>query len=304
MADPAFAVTNRPYFMQAGPTDTDIVYTADDFRLFQSIVLHRTGILDAGAMRVTQADVVGMKIKVAVGAASLGAGQSGVYAVMLPGPVEISVASFNTAPPGLRTHAVWVAIYDKLLSAIGDYSGRIVVTEDTGGGAPDPQSLTWNGGAITSLQLATFTLGPGQSNIQNANILNDTLHGGMAGGFISLGNPTYLNTGFSDNATSGTAGFRVLYANGAVRLSGSIKRTTAGQMFTAAGSPYVIGRMHPHYRPKLDRYLTCATTLDADKGSPYTCRLKIEYDGTMTLNMAVGQSCSAVIFDGVSYDID
>lgn len=294
------AVCSRPFFMQAVTGDADIVYTSTDFRMYSNAILHRTGVLDAGYLRVAQADNVGFKIKVRAGIANV----NGAYIVALPADAEISLTGFNTSPPFKTTHKVWVAIYDKNADpATLDYSGRIVVTEDTGGGAPDPVSELFNGGAHSSLFLADVTMGPGQSNIQDANISNRPRHGGMAGNPVDL-NPYLTTTQYIPIADGTTGLFRVVYNNGVARMGGGITRNGGGTSTPPfATGIHRIGRMPPEFWPTQSRRMICATSID-DATKPLYARLRVYPDGAMEVHIPAGGAPTSVMFDGVTYDLD
>lgn len=296
----AFATCSQPFFQQAVAGDTPIVYTSTDFRLHSTAILRRSGILDSQDLWVSQAANVGFRIKVAFGAANVGgAGVNGAYLVNLPASVEISLLGFNTSPPATRTHQVWVAVYDKQIQGLTDYSGRIVVTEDKGIGAPDPVDGSWIGQAVASLPLATVTMGPGQPNVQNSNIVNNPRHGGVSGSYYSLVNNVY--TIYENNSGSDAADFRVWYHNGTARLGGSVRPKT-GTFVPSPAAGVTIGRLPPYFWPQSARYLTCATTFDG--GGGFTCRLRIDTDGALVLHIPAGQKPSAVVFDGLTYDLD
>jgi hypothetical protein len=296
LATATLPLTPAPFFMQAYAGDTDIYYSAADFRRFLTAVKRRPGILGSVDFAVQQADVVGWAIKVSVGYAHL-YGVAGSYLVQLTESTNISVAAFDTAPIAARTHKVFLAVYDKLIS--GDiYQGQVVVTEDVdGGGAPNPS------GAVAFLLLATFTITKSQSNIQNKDIKNVAQHGGSSGAYTPLSSMLLGASYESADAVTGTAEARAIYHDGYVRLSGSIRRVGGGVFDT--GSSHTLGALITALRPKSQVVLTCGV----DSGS-YTARLQIAPDGTFVVRIPpkIGTTSytqpTIIHLDGCTYDLD
>lgn len=296
MATATFPFTTTPFFMQAYAGDPDIYYTAADFRRFFLAVKRRPGILGSVDFGVQQNDVVGWNIKVSVGFAHVyGTGNS--YLVQLTQTAVVSLAGFNTAPAATRTHKVFIAVYDKLIS--GDtYEAQIVVTEDEGTGAPTPP------GAVAYLQLATVSIAKSQSNIQNANITNVADHGGSSGAYFDLTSRGMINAGYQavDGMVGGAAP-RAIFHDGYVRLSGSLGRT--GDLPFEAGSSHDILSLIAALRPRYAARLTCA----ASNGG-LTAQLSIDPDGTVLLKIPakIGTTTytqpSWINLDGCTYDLD
>lgn len=287
--------TTVPFFMQAYTGDPDILYSAADFRRFFLAIKRRPGVLGSVDFAVQQADVVGWGVKISPGFAHVyGTGNS--YLVQLTTVPTVSIASFNTAPDATRTHKVFIAVYDKTIS--GDvYQGQIVITEDVGGGAPNPS------GAVAYLLLADITVAKGQSNIQNKNIFNVADHGGSSGAYFDLATRGMINTGYLDDPSPEAAPARAIYHDGYVRLSGAIGRS-GGALFEA-GSSHDILSLIEALRPKYNVHLTCGV----NKGG-YTAQLSISPDGTTWLYIPgkVGTTTYTtadwIYLDGCTYDLD
>lgn len=289
-------LANAPFFLQKDVGDGDpIYYSAADFRRFFNGVLPRSGILGSSHFLVTQADNVGMAIKVNSGFANV----AGLYLVHLPNDLTINLGSFAANPPATRTHKVFLSVYDEQTTSVGGYGANIDVMEDTGAGANYPPSTT-----SAYLQLATITVAPNQQNIQNANIVNTVRHGGMAGEYVYLA--PYLNTGFDTaGSDADTSDFRARYENGRVFLSGAVKRT-GGTAF-ANGSSYDFGVMHSNLRPARTKYITGPCSIydsQSDSTGTYTWRLSITKDGVMNARLPTGTGPQYLLFDGMSYDLD
>jgi hypothetical protein len=296
LATATLPFTTTPYFMQAVAGDPDIYYTAADFRRFFLAVKRRPGVLGSLDFGVHQADVVGWSIKITGGYAHV-AGSANSYLAYLTPTSTISLAGFNTSPPAARTHKVFIAVYDKLISG-SLYQGQIVVTEDVdGSGAPAPS------GAVAYLLLANVFINKGQANIQDANIKNIADHGGSSGVYYDL-TAGMINPGYQSVATIvDSAPPRAIYHDGYIRLSGAIGRTS-GALFDA-GSVYDILSLWPSIRPRYKVRLTCGV----DKGG-YTAQISIDTDGTTRLYIPgkVGTTtyttANWIYLDGLTYDMD
>lgn len=296
-------LSDMPFFMQrkVGSSHDEISYTAAQFRNYTAALATRTGTLGSAQFLVTESANVGWTITVNSGYVRVG-GSGANYLVRLGADLPDLPVDVNHDPPLIRTHAVYVAVYDGQVSATADdYEARLVITEDTGAGAPIPP-----GPPAAYLPIATITVKPNQPNIQNADIRNTARHGGAAGEYVPL--EPYLNPNLYESAGSsgGTAVFRAIYMSaGVVRLGGSIKRKD-GKPFDG-GESIDIGTMHSNFRPDRIRYLTCPCAITephTDKSGTYTCRLTITPAGLMTIHMPVGQSPNQIFFDGVTYDLD
>lgn len=283
----------KPFFLQKDVGASDpIYYSASDFRRMLTGLFPRTGILGSSHFLITQADNVGMAIKVNAGYAVVGR-----YLVHSAETQTIDLSGFSGSPAATRTHKVFLSVYDAL-TAGSDYAAKVEVVEDTGAGANPP------GNAANYLQLGTLSVGPNQGNIQNKNIANTVRHGGNAGEYVMLDG--YLDALFT---TAGTdtdgADFRALYTNGFVRLSGAIKRAD-GKAF-ANGANYNIGVMHSNLRPARTVFLSGACSVydsPSDNTGSYHWRLAINKDGLMTAFLPTGTGPRYLNFDGMSYDLD
>jgi len=287
-----------PFFVQADVGDQPMYYSAADFRRFMHSFLARTGVLGGNHFWISQADVVGFAVKIHSGFARVG-GIGYDYLVHLPTDQTITLTGFATNPPAVRWHYVYLAVYDKLYGGVDDYTSKIVIVEDTGtGGGPAPADAT------ATLYLGSIEIAPGQSNVQNRHISNDHQHGGTQGGYQFLSG--FLTSAYaSADTTFGTAPFRARYEGGTIRLGGAIKRVD-GAVFPGNAS-YVIGTLPGDLRPRSTRVLTCPCAIrepqTATDGT-YTCRLRIDPDGTMTIQMPVENAPKTIFFDGVTYDLD
>lgn len=294
-----------PYFMQTaiGSTQPQIAYTAAEFRAYTAAIMRRTGVLGSSDFVCEQSPNVGKSFVVNSGAIRVG-GAGSNYVVVLGAdlPVTLADPGWDWDPPAPRVHGVYVGIEDGVKTAsLDEYRARIVVCEDTGGGTPTPPSTI-----VAYAMIATITIKPNHGPIQNADIDNWTFrrHGGSAGEYIApvLDGNIWVSAG----EPGGTANFRAQYRDGVVRLGGSIKRKDNNVI--AGDKDYDIGTMHSNLRPTRVRYMTCATSINKThtegKTGTYTCRLRIDPDGTMTIAMPGGNSPTSIMFDGVTYDLD
>lgn len=296
MATVTEAFTTVPFFMQAYTGDPDILYSAADFRRFLLAVKRRPGVLGSVDFAVQQADVVGWGVKISPGFAHV-YGTANSYLVQLTTVPTVSIASFDTAPTTTRVHKVFIAVYDKTIS--GDvYQGQIVITEDVGGGAPNPS------GAVAYLPLATITVAKGQSNIQNKNIANIADHGGSSGAYYDLNTRGMINPGYEPaNEIVVTAPPRAIFHDGYIRLSGTIGRAN-GALFEA-GSSHDILSLIQALRPRYPQRLHCG----ASNGT-FGAQLNIDPDGTVWLYIPTKVGTTAytqpnwIYLDGCTYDLD
>lgn len=296
MATATFPFTTTPFFMQAYAGDPDIYYTAADFRRFFLAVKRRPGVLGSVDFAVQQDDVVGWSVKVSPGFAHV-AGTGNSYLVQLSTTASVSLAGFNTAPTATRTHKVFVAVYDKLIS--GDlYQAQIVVTEDEGTGAPTPP------GAVASLLLATVTIAKSQSNIQGKDIKPFADHGGSSGVYYDLEARGMINPGYeSASGLLDSAPPRAIYHDGYVRLSGTIERTN-GVLFEA-GSSHDILSLIQALRPRYHVRLNCG-----GNNGTLSAQLHIIPDGTVWLYIPAKIGTTSytqpnwIYLDGCTYDLD
>jgi hypothetical protein len=295
VATAELSVPGYPFFLQEDPASTNqIYYSAKDFRNYTAAFQRRSGVLGSSHFLITQADNVGFKIKLHSGYVNVG----GFYIVHLPTDVEILLSGAGWKPnSGTVVHKVFAVVYDEYVAGT-DNKATVLVTQDTGSGAPNP-----SGSAAAYLQLATITVTSTQANIQNANIDNTARHGGSAAEYEPLG--PYLRSGFEDAGSAATtANFRALYDSGTVRLGGMIKKTSGA---FPSGQDFYIADMHSNLRPSRTRFLTGACTKSTNTGSAtgsYTYQLIINPSGIMTARIPSTQAPLNLMFDGITYDLD
>jgi hypothetical protein len=288
-------LTDAPFFLQKDSGEAQpIYYSAADFRRYTAAIQRRSGILGSSAFLVTQADNVGWSIKVNSGHCNVG----GEYIVSLGTDVTIRLdtAGFNTNPTAPRTHKVWIAIQDGLFTG-NDYDARIVITEDTGSGAPTPPNVS------KSIQIASVVIAASQSNIQNSHIINSARHGGTGAEHLYL--EPYLASGIAAaGATDGAHDPRAQYDNGRVHLSGAVKQANGAHFL--AGQTTTLGVMHSNLRPARKQYLVGATSLSdtGTTGGIPSWRLQIDPAGTMTAYINYLSAPNSLLFDGMTYDLD
>jgi len=287
-------IVGHPFFQQEpSASTTPIYYSAEEFRNYTDSMHRRPGVLGTTHMTVTQATNIGFKIKVANGYALMGG-----YIVDLPDDTEVDMP-WAKPPTGTRTHKVFIAVYDQL-AASPVSKARIVATEDTGSGAPNPA------GAVAYHELATIKVSSTQANIQNVNITNTAQHGGSMGDYFILDSYTtgsYASGG--SDAPGGQAHFRAIHNAGVVRLSGRLVRFD-GSDFPSNVELHIC-TLPKHLWPKHLLYLT-GTSSDAGPNSgpsgTMTFRLTIFADGIMKVRTPSTQSPQHLFFDGMSYDLD
>jgi hypothetical protein len=294
MAENRYNLPNRPLFMQAQTGDTAIDYSAADFRDLLTNLYAAPGILSAGSYVVTQNSVVGWSVKVFGGAAILSAG----YQVSQPSSVAVSLAAFDTTPSALRSHRVWIAVYDKLTNpSLSEYDAAIVVTEDTGAGAPPPV------GATNSLFLAFVKISPGQANIQDENIYDYRPHAQPGTPFT----PLYIRAGFLDAAASSNVSpVGVQYQNGRAYLSGGFRRDSSTPFTSLDG--FECAYVPRGFEPKYEKYMIAATGMEELVGgspvSTLTARVIVRPDRTVAVVPGETNYPRYIFLDGLSYDLD
>jgi len=294
MAESRYTLPNKPLYMQAQTGDTAIDYSAADFRTLLSNMYPTPGILDSGSFLVGQSAVVGWSLKVYAGSAILAAG----YEVQQASSVGLSLAGFNTTPTATRSHRVWLAVYDKLINpSLTEYSAAVVITEDTGAGAPTPA------GATGYLFLAYVKISPGQSNIQDENIYDYRYHASPGSGVI----PLYLKPGHLDAAaSSNVAPVGMSYRNGRAYFTGGVRRDSSTPYTSLDGFEFAV--VPNGMQPRYEKYLLAATsTEDLVGGSPVstlTARVLVRPDRTAALVLGENNFTHYVFLDGLSYDLD
>lgn len=299
MAAVTYPLPSMPYFLQRKPGDGDpIVYSAAEFRRYTAALDRRVGVLGAGDFSVDQALTVGWSILVNSGYAHVGAGTAH-YIVALPDDVTVPLTGIPVAPGGTRVHKVWLCVNDALTIGTG-YGASIIITEDTGAGAPEPADVA------ASLLLAHLTVNTSTTTIQRANITNVAPYGGGTGDWFDLSSSIALPFEPQDlHGTQFPPGFRGKYSDGHVRLSGAIGLNGTGKI--TGGKTHKIGTMWLRLRPKYVRVMQAG----CDNNDPptttlgtYTCQLRIQPDGVMHIYMPTGQNVNQIFLDGCTYDLD
>lgn len=277
-----FAAT--PLYMQALIGDPAINYTAKDFRHLHEAIWATPGVITPTSFRVEQAETLGWSVRIRPGIAVVGG-----YLVYQPEAITLNVAALNTNPVGTRYHRVYLVVQDKAESGNADgYYAQLKVVEDFGAGAPTPE-------AVAVLLLATFTISPGQNNIQTGHIAAKPRKASTAGDYVMLDD--LAATGVASGSTSNDSPpARVRYDHGQVRLSGSFKKITGS---FAAGAT-TLATLPVYLRPTYTVWALCGTS---DPTNSYY-RLKVEPTGEMTAYVPAAGTPSYLYLDGASYEID
>lgn len=289
MATTETDIPGYPFFLQEDPdTTTPIYYSAKDFRNYTAAFFGRAGTIGTSGFRVTQATNIGFKIRVNTGYATL----TGGYLTYLPADIEITLG-WTTPVSGTVNHKVFIAIYDELIS--GNLNkAKIVITQDTGSGAPNPV------GAAAYLQIAAIKVTASQPNIQNKDITNTALHGGSHAPYVDIS--PYLQPGYNPATGGGQPGPRAVYDNGFVHLSGAVIKASGNY---PRNTELHFGDTHPNMRPKYAHYMTGTTSVsDTNNGGTMTYRLTINTDGTMTARLPNTNDCNYIHLDNITYDLD
>lgn len=282
------ALDAMPYFLQKDLTDENpITYSAAEMRRFVESILSRPGILGSNHFLVSQADNVGMAIKVQSGYIHLGGGA----VAYLGADQTISLAAFTKSPTETRTHKVYVSVYDALQKG-AIFGARIDVVEDQGAGAGAPPDAAW-------YQLvASIRVSSGQTTIQDGNITDERSHGGCNVAPEAAYLEGFLNSAYAVAGLDyGGFNLRALYVNGIVRLSGSVKRSNGADF--AAGSSHTLGTLSRNLRPRRKFYLSGCMS-----GTTDTWRLEVNTDGTLVAVIPSSTTPTRLIFDGMSYELD
>ncbi len=164
MADVTVALDHPVLFQSAAEGDTEIEYSAVQFRALPGALFYGQGVARYGELRMEQrAAGANWSVDILAGRALVG-GPTGydMYVVVLAETLNVPLTGLNTEPAAERTHRVFVAVADELVSGTG-YGASIVVTEDTGSGAGEPD-------AVAFIELGTITIAPGQSSILDAHL--------------------------------------------------------------------------------------------------------------------------------------
>lgn len=209
------------------------------------------------------------------------------YLITVPTRTNLSLATFNLSPAATRTHGVWLVLNDKAVSGT-TYGSSLVVTEDTGSGAPNPT------GATNYARIGNVTIAPAQSNIGSAN-LTTTLARASSASFTTA--VTYLNGMVAGDGNGGSPGVTYSVDGNTVRFQGNLKPAGAGAY--AAGGVYTVASVAVGYRPAYNRVLL------AGSSGPTIARVIVASTGDITVTpyAANAANMSYVCFDGLSYEI-
>lgn len=283
MATQVATLAATPFFLQAGADDPLIYYTAADFRRLIGAIWNRPGIVTGNAYYVSQGDTVGWRVKVGGGFCVFGN-----YLVYNPSAITVELSTFDTTPSSTRTHRVYVAVYDKLVSG-NEYAGKVVVTEDVGSGAPAPPNAT------AYLLIATVTISPNQTSIRTEHIKDRRTHASNGTGYTVLD----LAANMVDaKAETGTATVRCDYVNGTIRLSGSIRRTGN---FTAGGT-HLLTTLPSAFWPGNVKYLAASAT--ASSNALPSVQIKVLVTGEIYAIIPETFTPHTIYLDGLTFEVD
>jgi hypothetical protein len=282
----ATATLPETYFLQAAGGDSALSYDAIDMRLVIGAIFPKPGSCRTNDFWVQQKAAPGWGVLINGGFYVAGGSTNhDRYVAYCPTQTTVDLpGGWVTNPAAIRTHKVYLSIYDKLATGTL-YGSKINITEDTGAGAPVPSD-----NPIKNELLATFTISPGQSYVGDAHITNVAPKASqgvgntavpLAGGYISGeastqgGPPRYQ-----------VVGSRVHFSGTVAKSSGDFPTSTV----TIATMPIGI-------RPKYQRYVGAL----AAGGMPY--RLTINTDGTVQVS-ELASTRSWISLDGAFYEID
>jgi len=296
LATVSYDLPLSPLMLEAVVGDDAIVYNASDVRLMLGAMYPRPGRIGLGdaLWLYPRAAGANWSVDVQAGQAVIQGNASSYtperYLVTLAERTNLSLAAFNTAPTVTRTHAVYVAVDNKETSGT-TYGARLVVTEDTGAGAPVP-TASW------ARQLGTVTIAPAQSNIADTHLSTFMLRASTGTFAFNVELPNVgIYAGFTGGSPYGSPDPRFSLTGNTVRMSGAVRRTSGN---FAVGTTYTIGRMPVGYRPRHYR-LGLATA-----SGPNIARVTIGTDGDIAIT-PYGANLSGmeyVQFDSIAYEID
>lgn len=296
MATVEYTLPTQPLMLEAVVGDAAIIYNASDVRLMLGALYPRPGrigIGDALWLYPRQAGA-NWSLDVQAGQAVIPATASAYaperYLVTLPARTNLSLVGFNTAPPATRTHAVWLVVDDKSLSGIA-YAARLVVTEDTGTGAPNPTASAYR-------QVGTVTIAPGQANITATHLGTIMIRASSATTEYAF--PVFdtgIDGGYISGNSVGGQTLRYSLDGNTVRMQGSVQRATGS---FAVGTAYTVGLMPVGYRPAYARLGVIASA------APNIARVLITTAGELqVIPYAANPSAMPyACFDGFSYEIN
>lgn len=299
MATVTASLTRKPLFLQAASGDTPVQYDGYMMRLLVGAVWARTGTITNDAFTVAQrAAGANFSVDVSGGYAVLGLTDGTMpdkYLVYQSATINVPLTGFVSAPAAARTHKVFLAIYDKQRASAGtQYDGKIVITEDTGAGAPNPTDAE----VVTYLQIATLAVAAGQTTIATANISNAVRHANLGGSHSSI----TIGAGLIDaSATISIASPKAIRSGTTVKLQGGFKRT--GSVDFAAATSYNIGTLPAGFAPSTARYQLAPGGSSAG-ATAYAWRLTISTAGALQADIPTGYTPNWIGLDGVNYEID
>jgi len=289
-------LTTTPLALEAVTPDTPIQYHATDLRQLIGAVFPRYGRLGPGDALMLYPNQAGANwsVDVQAGWAIFATPSNPTYAaerylITVPTRTNLSLTTFNLNPAATRTHKVYLVLYDKAIAGSG-YSAALMVTEDTGSGAPAPTAGTYANYA----QLGTVTITTGQSNIGSTNVATTLGRAAMANGPFTV---TYLNSMVGGDGAGGP-GLQYSLIGNTVRFQGNVKPAASGAY--AAGGVYVVANVPVGYRPTATRVM-----LGASSG-PTLARILVGTTGDISVTpfASNASNMSYVSFDGVSYEIN
>jgi hypothetical protein len=295
MAVVTSTLAQKPLFLEALSDDPEIQYTAAELRLLTGAIWSRSGIVTNTAMRVSQR-AAGPAWAVAIGAGFVVLDGAGVdrYLLYQGSGLEIPLTGFDTTPAATRTHKVFVVVYDKLVQGAG-YEAKVIITEDTGSGAPTPALNS----PVSVLQLATITVSPGQGSIQDGHIHNTVRHAGFGGSHTIIA----LSDNIADASVTMELGQpRVIRSGTTAKLQGGVRRTSGNDF--DAGATYILGRLDDAYRPNSTRYVIGTAGADLPAAKAYTYRLTIRTNGNLEADIPDGYTPNWLGLDGITYELD
>lgn len=294
MATVTSTLANKPLFLQALGGDTAISYTAAEVRNLLGALMPRTGAVGGSSFRIVQrAAGANWSIDINPGFFVHGnsATESQRYLIRSDATVNLVVSTFNTAPVATRTHRVWINLYDKTVTG-SEYVAKLMVTEDTGSGAPAPADSP-----AYTFELGQFVIAPSQTTVASANITNS----GRKAAFGSSNFDLPMASGFISGVAATNGGPpRYAISGSQVHLAGVCVRSTGDFV---AGTPYTIGTLPDGYRPRYERYMSGVGY------TGYSLRVTVTTAGLVIITVpniagATVPDLSWVSLDGCVFEID
>ena len=283
MANVTSVLTSHVLWQQAAVGDTAISYPANEFRWLINANWNAAVVINYGDFAIAQRSAgANFSVDIAPGMAIVGATAGDEkYIVRLGSTVNVSVTTMNTNPAALRTHKVYLAVYDKLYAG-ASYNAQIFIGEDTGSGAPTP-----TGSPVGYILLGTFTITTSQASIQTANIANTPTYADHSPPW-----QTYTGAMASGYAASSLAWRRV---GDLVYWRGSITKSSWPNAETL-----IIGTLTPSATwPAQDAWMTIAAS---GSGIDDQARVRITAAGALYITVAgPGSGTNNCYLDGICY---